>query len=188
MTCPSSISLSRAFSSGASRDLQAHLLTCPTCTAEWKRLEQTRAAALELPYVTPDPLRREQLRKRLLAAASQALPVGPSVGPSVRARWLGFAGAAAALLAVLMGARRLTRPAPASHFRAVVQSQGASHFVHERTGSDEWVRLSDGTLNVEVEPLQPGERFRVLCGDSAVEVRGTAFTTRVEHDHLLSVD
>lgn len=184
MTCPSSISLSRAFSSGASTDLRAHLLTCATCTAEWKSLEQTRAAALELPYVTPDPLRREQLRKRLLAAASQPLPVGPSA----RARWLGFAGAAAALLAVLMGARRLTRPAPASHFRAVVQSQGASHFVHERTGSDEWVRLSDGTLNVEVEPLQPGERFRVLCGDSEVEVRGTAFTTRVEHDHLLSVD
>lgn len=185
MTCPSSILLSQAFSSNAPEELQAHLLTCLTCAAQWKSLEQSRAAALELPYVTPDPGRREQVRKRLLtAAARQPLPVGPSA----RARWLGFAGAAAALLAVLMGARRLTEHSPASHFRAVVQSQGASRFVHERTGSDEWVRLSDGTLMVEVQPLQPGERFRVLCGDSEVEVRGTAFTTRGERDQLLSVD
>ncbi len=185
MTCPSSILLSQDFSSGAPAELHAHLLTCLPCAAQWKSLEQARAAALELPYVTPDPGRREQVRKRLLAAAArQQLPVGPSA----RARWLGFAGAAAALLAVLMGARRLTQPAPASHFRAVVQSQGASRFVHERAGSDEWVRLSDGTLMVEVQPLQPGERFRVLCGDSEVEVRGTAFTTRVERDHLLSVE
>ena len=185
MTCPSSILLSQTFSSGAPGELQAHLLSCPTCAAQWKSLEQARAAALELPYVTPDPGRREQLRKRLLAAAARQ-PL--SVGPSTRARWLGLAGAAAALLAVLMGARRLTERSPASHFRAVLQSQGASRFVHERTGTDEWVRLSDGTLSVEVQPLQPGERFRVLCGDSEVEVRGTAFTTRVEHDHLLSVD
>lgn len=188
MTCPSSIVLSRAFSRGAPGELQGHLLTCPSCAEKWRELTQARAAARELPYVTPDPERRAQVRQRLLAAAaSQPLPAGVAT----RARWLALAGAAA-LLAVVMGASRLRERAPvvahASHFRAVVLSQGASRFVHERSGSDEWVRLSDGTLMVEVQPLQPGERFRVLCGDSEVEVRGTAFTTRVERDHLLSVD
>lgn len=113
MTCPSSILLSQAFSSGASGELQSHLLSCPTCAAQWKSLEQARAAVLELPYVTPDPGRREQLRKRLLAAAArEQLPVRPSAWP----RWLGLAGAAAALLAVLMGSHRLTEHSHVSHY------------------------------------------------------------------------
>ena len=132
MTCPSSIALSQAFSSGASRDLQAHLLTCPTCTAEWKSLEKTRAAALELPYVTPDPLRREQLRKRLLAAASQPLPVGPSA----QARWLGIAGAAAALLAVL--------PRVAAYLRLYTPSQAPVEVAESMTLSAREVKRRAG--------------------------------------------
>jgi hypothetical protein len=37
-----------------------------------------------------------------------------------------------------------------------------------------------GTLDVEVAPRRPGQRFLVVAGDHVVEVRGTQF--RVEHD------
>lgn len=188
MTCPSSLLLSQAMSSGVPAELQAHLLTCPTCAAQWRALAQARAAVQELPYVIPDRGRRDEVRKRLLAAAA-SLPV-PTY-PRPLSHWLAAASIAAAALCVILGAGFLTERAhprqAASHFRAAVQSQGASRFVHERTGDDEWVRLSDGTLIVEVQPLQAGERFRVLCGDAEVEVRGTAFETVVERDHLLRV-
>lgn len=186
MTCPSSLILSQAFPGSASAELQAHLQSCPACAAQWGALAQVRAAAQKLPYVTPDKGRREEVRKRLLAAAARQPVDHPSLG-----RWGTWLGLAAATLCILLGARLLWERTQgnklASHWRAVVQSPSAGSFVHERTGGDEWVRLLDGTLHIEVQPLQAGERFRVVCGDSEVEVRGTAFETVVERDHLRRV-
>lgn len=187
MTCPSSLVLSQAFPGRASVELQAHLQACSACAAQWSALAQTRTVVQELPYVNPDKGRRDGVRTRLLAAAARQ-PVG---SPSL-ARWRTWGGIAAAALCVLLGARLISDrtthdPKSASHRRAVVQSPIAGIFVHERAGGDEWVRLVDGTLHIEVQPLQAGERFRVVCGDSEVEVRGTAFDTVVERDHLRSV-
>lgn len=186
MTCPSSLVLSKAFPDSASLELQEHLQTCLACAKQWSALAQAHAVAQELPYVKPDKGRRETVRRRLLAAASLQQVVRPPL-----VRWRAWAGVAAAALCVFLGARFLferTRGNKAtSHWRAVVHSPSAGSFVHERVGGDEWVRLLDGTLHIEVQPLLPGERFRVVCGDSEVEVRGTAFETLVERDHLRRV-
>ncbi len=45
----------------------------------------------------------------------------------------------------------------------------------------------DGTVTVEVDRLQPGERFRIVTGDAEVEVRGTAFDVTAAGDRLRSV-
>src|SRR4029079_1851 len=52
---------------------------------------------------------------------------------------------------------------------------------------DEIVQLSQGALEVEVEPLHPGERFRVMVGASALEVRGTAFRVTADAERLVEV-
>jgi hypothetical protein len=52
---------------------------------------------------------------------------------------------------------------------------------------DEVVRLRDGSIGVEVEPLAEHEHFRVVTGDAEVEVRGTSFAVAVVGDHLRDV-
>ncbi|HEX2689504.1 MAG TPA: FecR domain-containing protein [Kofleriaceae bacterium] len=54
-------------------------------------------------------------------------------------------------------------------------------------GPDEVVQLADGVIDVEVEPLHPGERFRVIVGGAEIEVRGTVFTVTAREDHLVGV-
>jgi TolA-binding protein len=49
------------------------------------------------------------------------------------------------------------------------------------------VRLMDGAVTVEVQPLRPGERFRIITGDAEVEVRGTIFEVTVAEDRLVAV-
>lgn len=188
MTCPAPLQLSQAFPNNATEELRLHLLACPSCAATWRAMAQVRTAAQELPFVTPDKGQREAVRRRLLEAAA-SLPT--AVRRPHRPRWVAATLLAAAMLAVVLGGRlwvkRTDGGIAASHWRAVIQAKAGASFVHDRTGGDEWVRLSDGTLHIEVQPLQPGERFRVLCGDSEIEVRGTAFETVVDQDHLQSV-
>jgi hypothetical protein len=62
-----------------------------------------------------------------------------------------------------------------------------ARFVQVGSAPDEIVRLSEGTLTVEVSPLARGERFRVVTADAEVEVRGTAFDVTADHDHLATV-
>ena len=50
------------------------------------------------------------------------------------------------------------------------------------------VRLQEGGIAVDVEPLHPGERFRVVVGDAEIEVRGTSFRVVATGDRLRSVD
>jgi TolA-binding protein len=127
------------------------------------------------------------LRERLLAAATV---------PTARARFgkraILLASAAAACLLFLGGAwlgySRGRAPPSWTALRGMVQPLGGATFTHERTAKDEWVRLSEGGLRVEVERLVSGERFRVITGDGEVEVRGTAFEVRALHDRLRSVE
>jgi TolA-binding protein len=103
----------------------------------------------------------------------------------------GLAAVAAAGLALFVGARlwrERSQGTPATpSFRAAVQPLGTASFVHERAAEEEWVRLTEGEVRVQVQPLHKGERFRVISSDGEVEVRGTVFNTKVLHDHLYSV-
>ena len=55
------------------------------------------------------------------------------------------------------------------------------------TSPDEIVTLYEGVIDVEVTPLQAGERFRVVTADTEVEVRGTAFEVTARFGHVIGV-
>jgi TolA-binding protein len=70
--------------------------------------------------------------------------------------------------------------------RATVEAKGPAHYTWSPL-PDEVVRVAEGQLSIQVEPLGRGERFRVVTGDAEVEVRGTAFDVSVTDDQLTSV-
>ncbi len=71
--------------------------------------------------------------------------------------------------------------------RASIRVMGGARFVRFQTPPDEIVRLSEGTLELEVAPLAAHERFRVVTGDSEVEVKGTHFRVTAADNRLTSV-
>jgi hypothetical protein len=77
------------------------------------------------------------------------------------------------------------RPEPTRH-RGAVRAKGDARFTWSAL-PDEVVRLHEGAVSVQVTPLGPGERFRVVAGDGEVEVHGTAFDVAVKDDRLVSV-
>ena len=186
MTCPGDIELSRAVSASApDPELAAHLAACATCRAAW---DGTRAAidlARELPVALPPASRREEVRTAVLAAAAG----GPAQRPARRA-WLGpaIAGAAAAGIAGYLAiSRAASPPPPPHHAHGSVRPHPGARYLVSSIGPDEVIQLSDGAIDVDVEPLHPGERFRVLVGGDEIEVRGTAFTAIARGGHLTDV-
>lgn len=78
-------------------------------------------------------------------------------------------------------------PTDAHLLATTCNTHEGARFVLVGAAPDEIVRLLDGALTVEVDPLGPRERFRVVTGDGEVEVRGTAFEVRAEQDQLRAV-
>jgi hypothetical protein len=140
------------------------------------------------PVEIPDAAHREEVRTALLARAQQH--VGAPRGGRMYMLALPLAAAAA-------GALWFVQPAPRTPLvLPVLPIMTARGHVHPHAGAafdlasvvpDEIVKLHDGTIDLEVDPLQPHERFRVVVGASEIEVRGTAFSVTADHDHLLEV-
>ncbi|NOY90560.1 MAG: tetratricopeptide repeat protein [Deltaproteobacteria bacterium] len=72
-------------------------------------------------------------------------------------------------------------------YRGTIHAQPGARFLRVGSSPDEIVRLFEGRVTVQVQPLAAGERFRVLTDDAEVEVRGTAFEVSAEHDQLRAV-
>ena len=179
MTCPGDIELARAVAVGADAELTAHLAACEVCRAAWDGARAAIELARALPAGVPPASRREELRTAVLAAAA---------GPAPRARrrvWTAPALAAAA--AGITGYLALRPGAPQAHSHGTVRPHGSASYVASAVGPDEVVRLSDGVIDVDVEPLHPGERFRVVVGATELEVHGTAFTVSARAEHLVAV-
>lgn len=185
MTCPGDVELSRALSLGAGPELAAHLDACSTCRAAWDGARNAIDLARELSVALPPPARREEVRTAVLAAAA-----GRAHRPARRA-WLvpAIAGAAAAGVAGYLAISHPVSPpaAPPPHAHGVVRPHPGARYFLGSIGPDEIVRLGDGVIDVEVEPLHPGERFRVLVGAAELEVRGTAFTVTARDERLVEV-
>jgi hypothetical protein len=198
MTCPSELELSRAITAcadpkadpEADQETRAHLAACTACRATWDSTKAVVDLARELPAPLPPQTRREEVRTAVLAAAASV-----TLRPARRA-WLApvIAGAAAAGAVGYLAIPRGSSPpliaeptAPVHHSHGVVRPHPGARYLASPSGPDEIVRLTDGIIDVDVEPLAPGERFRVVIGSAEIEVRGTAFTVTASAEHLTGV-
>lgn len=183
--CPSQLGLSRAFSEGISEELRQHLDTCGSCATEWASIERLRQLGQALPAQVPDVARRDAVLARILYEAERLRQAPPSRPPT--RRW-SFAVAAAAVgfaALIALGLRSLGHER--TSFRVRITAREGARFAQQGSARDEVVRLFDGSLQLDVAHLRPGERFRVQLGDAEVEVKGTAFSVAAVDDQLRSV-
>ncbi len=183
--------LTRRVFEGADRALQEHLDACPACAREAAAIRMLAELGRELPDGAPSEESIAAIRHALLASASDGI-----IG-NARARkryWIPVAAAASiALVAgVVLLAHGPSDPLPqkvaaGEARRASVHAQKGADHVLLGSQPDEIVRLTEGTITVEVEKLGAGERFRVVTGDAEVEVRGTAFDMTATNDVLVGV-
>jgi TolA-binding protein len=183
-SCPSEEELSRALTAGAEARVARHLEGCATCRSKQVAFRSAIERARGLPTSLPDRWRRDEVRASLLAAAA-AEPLG-SRG---RAAWLtGFVAIAAA--AVLVSGLERRRLAPDTAPRSHVVVRGGVGARYELTSPPPWetVRLWEGEIDLDVQPLGPRDRVRVQVGDGEVEVRGTRFQVTARADKLAAVE
>jgi ferric-dicitrate binding protein FerR (iron transport regulator) len=186
--CPDEATLSRALMSGPDGKLARHLRTCAACQRTWSGWEHAITRARALPSNVPSAARRQELRVALLASAG----VQP-VTADRRTAWMGSAAllAAVAVVALWLGHRRheppINEPRRARSHASLSPAVGARYAVVS-PGPRETVRLWEGALALEVDPLGPGERFVVEVGDGEVEVRGTKFAVVARADRLVRVE
>ncbi len=182
------MAFSRAMTTGDDREIKAHLSRCDACAETWADMKRLIAMAGELPVAEPGPDRAEALRDAVLSKASTV----PTFPPRrVALRWI---GALAASVIIAMGGYLAWRasdskpPREAMVRRATVHPRPGAEYLLVGAQPDEIVRLSRGTITVKVQPLEPGERFRVVTGDGEVSVKGTVFDVTATSDRLTSVN
>jgi hypothetical protein len=192
--CPPGWKLTRAVTLGLDPATEKHLRMCEACWAEVDSLHNVigRAkAALPEPEL-PSDAERDAISLRLLASAP-LVPVGTR--GHLKA-WVAVAVAAAlATAAVLLVVKRAAtsgRPSPESLAArptsvASVRAIDGARFSRVQAPPDELLRLDDGTIELQILHLGPGERFRVLTGDAEVEVRGTRFRAVARNQRLTAV-
>lgn len=177
--CPPERALSRAFPEAGV--LAEHLEVCERCRSRWSSYEALVELGAKLPADEPDAGRAREIRHALLTSAAAQRPT--------RRRWIPAIAvlAAAVLAAIFLTLEQTTPPAR----RAVVEEVAAATFEHRieetEAGARERVRLEDGELRIEVEPLASDHRFLVVTADAEVEVRGTSFWVAAEEDRLVRV-
>ncbi|HEY4186014.1 MAG TPA: FecR domain-containing protein [Polyangia bacterium] len=185
--CPSELDLSRALRGTVDPVLTSHLATCTRCRAIWTGLERTVRLARDLPVNIPSAAHREEVRAALLAAAGMS-PVREARAIPRRVAWAAGLALSLSLVAavfLIVGASTRSR-APRAHATVHARSRTAD-FVLASPPPDELVKLRDGTISLDVEPLGPKERFRVLVGADEIEVRGTSFEVTAEAEQLIQV-
>lgn len=180
--CPSPGEIERGFFLGHA-PVRQHAGECAACGREWSEIAALVEAgrAIDIPPAPPE--RREQIRDALLA-----LP-RPAPARRARARWWQVAAlpvAAAAAIAIAWWFKT-DPPQRATAHRGQVLAHGDARYLVSAEQPDEIVRLVDGTITVEVDPLRARERFRVVVGDAEIEVVGTAFDATADDDRLVAV-
>lgn len=210
--CPTEAELDHAFSVGVDAGLAAHIDRCVSCRAVWDATREVVELAQELPVATPSVRDREERRTALLAAWQPPVLEAPVLGsadpeqpvideaavidrprPRLRRRWLMSAVALAVAASVIVGTKLAPRQPERTPARVAYQRRGVvyphdgARFTLAAQPPDEMVRLRDGVIDVDVAPLQPGERFRVVVGTDEVEVHGTSFEVIAAGDRLVSV-
>jgi hypothetical protein len=199
--CPAPRDLSRELSRGGNGTratrIREHVRSCASCGAEWASLERLRDLTRALPNAALGSEELEAVRTALLVR-SKPIRAGLVLSPV----WLSIPGAAVVLALSLLlfhGRQRATdhavgRKADTRSFlvsktrRGTVHARAAAVFTLATDQPDEIVRLRQGEITVEVEPLSEAERFRVVTANAEIEVKGTAFSAVARDDQLTSVD
>jgi tetratricopeptide (TPR) repeat protein len=188
--CPSPLRQARQFSRGADQEMKEHLDSCAECAAAWNSWNRVVELGKNLEDGCPAPDRIDALRSALLVEATSKNH--EEVKPRRSMRLIaGIAASVTIISATYFAAKWYSAtavpPIQSEILRGRVHAQrGAEHTV-VGAQPDEMVRLAEGTITVEVEPLLKGERFRVITGDAEVEVRGTIFDVTANGDRLVAV-
>lgn len=181
--CPDPVELERGFWSDDPA-IREHASDCEACSAAWFEIDGLRelASAIDGPPIDRD--RAEEIRTALLASAPGAEP---------GRRWWPAAAAAATAIAAALVIGAIASGDRAAIAVDVPQRRGAvsgSRAVYAVASlqPDEVVRLESGSIEVEVDALGRGERFRVVTADAEVEVRGTRFAVAASAGALERVE
>ena len=198
--CPSGVFVSREFSrrheERAPNRIRRHIDVCVACRQKWAEWEELRDLARSVPVVSTPPAEQEQMRTALLLLSALPRRTFPR-----RAAWVSLSIAAAAVLLLVAprskhqisrvsttNPRRKELAETNEVRRGSVHPIGFAQFAVDHSQPDEIVRLHEGSIVVDVDPLHPGERFRVVIGDAEIEVRGTSFKVVAMGDRLRSVE
>ncbi len=155
--------------------------------AAWEGVPSVRLAALSAPVVAPQV---QDETEPVIAA--QAAPKRVRHGLVWIATAMGVAATAVIVIAARAGSRtpdtsQARDEATVHPRRGVVHPHEGARFTLAAQPPDEIVRLREGVIDLDVDPLAAGERFRVVVGTDEVEVRGTSFEVVAAADHLVSV-
>lgn len=152
--------------------------------------ELLRDLAKDLPFERPTAARRDAIRSSLLveAAESTARPVAPRRWPIV----VGFAAGALAAAAIAMLVIR--RPAPVIERANLAQVMASSpdvridhQIVGTEHGSDEIVRIRDGTIALAIPAQRRGDRMVVRTTTADVEGGAGELEVTVANEQLQTV-
>jgi len=174
-SCPSFEELSRSMGSPRSRRLSAHLAGCSSCRRTCAALAGLEDAARRLPAAEPDPNHSRRMEETIVALAPPQASSGRGRRvPTFLATGAAIAAGFALVVALLPAEERVP-------LRSLEVSEGAKyeritrHPAGDGGATLELVRLERGTVTLQVEHLDPKERFVVATSDAEVEVRGTLF-------------
>ncbi|HEX3698386.1 MAG TPA: tetratricopeptide repeat protein [Polyangia bacterium] len=188
--CPTGWKLGQAASQGLTAAQTTHVESCAHCASELRALEQLgrRARTLTAPIIPAASRTRivMALRSEASGPRRRALSMGRPWRWSAAAALALTIGAGTLLASLYHGTRNPPAPA-ASASHASVRVIGQAAYDRAQTGGDEIIRLESGTIDLEVKPLAPTERLRVMVGDATVEVRGTHFDITAAGNRLQSV-
>jgi hypothetical protein len=192
--CPSEADWELAYGEGPDRFVVEHASSCEACATVLAEIASLKVAVSSLRRQEV-PFEVAEIRARVIGrAAKERRPIGGRSRPGWRSWPVAVAAALVVAAAVAVGALGPWRGAPVPVAGEAAPGRGAR--VHAAPGteyasvggaSDEIVRLYGGVVTVEVDPLGPGQRFRVITDDAEVEVRGTVFEVRAEGGRLASV-
>jgi len=181
--CPSEDELSRALQSAGDAGLAQHVAACPRCRAVRDELLRAIALAKALPSNVPEAARREEVRASLLASAAAE----PSAF-AARTSWAAGGVVAVAAVILALGLARGRRAPEPARSRVVVWPASGAGYAIASPPPLETIRLWEGAIDLDVQPLGPGERVRVEVGDGEIEVRGTRFQVAAVADRLVGVE
>jgi len=192
-SCRCSATIHQAFADDDVDRVAAHLERCEACSTEWSVLEALASAAKRAAICELSTAAKDELRGKLLMEARAVA----KQTPARRSRSMVFALALAAGITAAIGIAVVWRSMPtraraaqevmASLRRATIHQRDGARFAILSSQPDEIVRLYEGTIAVDVLPLERGERFRVMTRDAEVEVHGTEFVVSASADKLTLV-